>query len=83
MWKTDVDRAGLPYLDQKLERRRLARILAFAVKSDLKYFARRCYEEWVAAIAQARHVDLAIRYEELALKADAQFSAPPADFYDD
>jgi len=59
------------------------------VKSDLKYFARRCYEEWVAArsavgtIAQARHVDLAIRYEELALKADARFSAPPADFYDD
>jgi hypothetical protein len=59
------------------------------MNSDPNYFARRCKDEWVAAraavgtIAQARHVDLAIRYEELASKADARFVAPPADFFDD
>ena len=59
------------------------------MKSDSSYFARRCYDEWVAAraavgvVAQARHVDLAIRYEELALRADPRYAAPPADFYGD
>jgi hypothetical protein len=59
------------------------------MKSDPKYFARRCSDEWAAArsavgtVAQARHVDLAIRYEELALRAGVRFAAPPPDFYDD
>jgi hypothetical protein len=47
------------------------------MEPDQNYFARRSREEWTAArlaidpTAQSRHVDLAVRYEELAVREDA------------